>query len=163
MDRAGKIFNIRTGQDPRFLKRKIMARIEIEMIDNFVFVTELEVRMTDINSAKHVGHDSFVSLINEARVRFLAYLNFPVDGVEKKGLIIADLAVSYKSQSFYKDRLTFKIGAGDFNKHGCDIFYRVTNTKTDRLVLLAKTGIVFFDYGKNKVTPIPKSFVSHFM
>ncbi len=32
-----------------------MARIEIEMINNFVFETELEVRMTEINLANHVG------------------------------------------------------------------------------------------------------------
>jgi len=136
-----------------------MAHIEIEMIDSFVFVTELEVRMIDINPANHVGYDAFVSLINEARVQFLEYLGFPVAG----GLIIADLAVSYKSQSFYKDRLKFEIGAGDFNKYGCDIFYRVTNIKTDDLVVLAKTGVVFFDYSKNKVTNIPEAFVSHFM
>ena len=140
-----------------------MARIEIEMIDNFVFVTELEVRTTDINPANHVGHDAFVSLIHEARVRFLEYLGFPFAGVEKKGLLIADLSVSYKSQSFYKDRLKFEIGAGDFNKYGCDIFYRVTNIKTGDLVVLAKTGIVFFDYSKNKITNIPEAFVSHFM
>ena len=139
-----------------------MARVEIEMIDNFVFVTELEVRMTDINPANHVGHDAFISLINEARVRFLEHLNFPVPGVGKKGLIIADLAVSYKAQSFYKDRLKFEIGAGDFNKYGCDFFYRVTNMKTGDLVLLAKTGIVFYDYSKNRVTDIPEAFVSHF-
>jgi len=140
-----------------------MARIEIEMIDNFVFVTELKVRMADINSANHLGHDAFVSLMNEARVQFLDYLGFPIPGVEEKGLIIADLAVSYKSQSFYKDRLKFEIGAGDFNKYGCDIFYRVTNIKTDDLVALAKTGVVFFDYSKNKVTNIPEAFVSHFI
>jgi len=140
-----------------------MARIEIEMIDNFVFVTELKVRMTDINLANHLGHDAFVSLMNEVRVQFLDYLGFPIPGVEEKGLIIADLAVSYKSQSFYKDRLKFEIGAGDFNKYGCDIFYRVTNTKTDDLVALAKTGVVFFDYSKNEVTNIPEAFVSHFI
>lgn len=140
-----------------------MARIEIEMIDDFVFVTELEVRMADINSANHLGHDAFVSLMNEARVQFLEYLGFPIPGIEEKGLIIADLAVSYKSQSFYKDRLKFEIGAGDFNKYGCDIFYRVTNIKTDDLVALAKTGVVFFDYSKNKVTNIPEAFVSHFI
>jgi acyl-CoA thioester hydrolase len=140
-----------------------MARIEIEMIDNFVFVTELKVRMTDINSANHLGHDAFVSLMNEARVQFLEYLGFPIPGVEETGLIIADLAVSYKAQSFYKDRLKFEIGAGDFNKYGCDIFYRVTTTKTDDLVALAKTGVVFFDYSKNKVTNIPEAFVSYFI
>jgi acyl-CoA thioesterase FadM len=140
-----------------------MARIEIEMKDDFVFVTELKVRMADINSANHLGYDAFVSLMNEARVQFLDYLGFPIPGVEEKGLIIADLAVSYKSQSFYKDRLKFEIGAGDFNKYGCDIFYRVTNIKTDDLVAFAKTGVVFFDYSKNKVTNIPETFVSHFI
>jgi len=140
-----------------------MARIEIEMIDNFVFVTELNVRMADINSANHLGHDAVVCLMNEARVQFLESLGFPIPGVEEKGLIIADLAVSYKSQAFYKDRLKFEIGAGDFNKYGCDIFYRVTNVKTGNLVVLAKTGVVFFDYSKNKVTNIPEAFVSHFI
>jgi acyl-CoA thioester hydrolase len=140
-----------------------MARIEIEMIDNFVFATELKVRMADINSANHLGHDAFVSLMNEARVQFLETLSFPIPGVGEKGLIIADLAVSYKSQSFYKDRLKFEIGAGDFNQYGCDIFYRVTNIKIDELVALAKTGVVFFDYSKNKVTNIPEAFVSHFI
>ena len=139
-----------------------MARIEIEMIDKFVFVTELEVRMSDISLANHVGNDAFVSLINEARVRFMAHLGFPAPGGEKKGLILADLAVLYKSQAFYKDRLKFEIGAGDFNKYGCDIFYRVTNVNTGNLVVLAKTGVVFFNYAQNKVTPIPEAFVSHF-
>ncbi len=140
-----------------------MACIEIEMTDNFIFATELEVRMLDINQANHVGHDTFVSLINEARVQFLDSLDFPETGIEKQSLIIADLAVSYKSQSYYKDRLKIEIGAGDFNKYGCDIFYRVTNIKTGDLVVLAKTGVVFFDYAKNRVAKIPEEFVSHCM
>lgn len=140
-----------------------MARIEIEMIDNFVFVTELNVRMSDINTANHLGHDAVVSLMNEARVQFLETLGFSMPGVEETGLIIADLAVAYKSQAFYKDRLKFEIGAGDFNKYGCDIFYRVSNIKTGDLVALAKTGVVFFDYSKNRVANIPEAFVAHFI
>jgi len=121
-----------------------MARIEIEMIDNFVFVTELKVRMTDINLANHLGHDAFVSLMNEVRVQFLDYLGFPIPGVEEKGLIIADLAVSYKSQSFYKDRLKFEIGAGDFNKYGCDIFYRVNQHEKQTTWLPLQKLVWFF-------------------
>ncbi len=139
-----------------------MARIEIEMINNFVFETELEVRMTEINLGNHVGHDSFVSLMNEARIRFLDYLGFKTVIGDGKGLIIADLAVSYKAQAFYKDRLKFEIGAGDFNKYGCDIFYRITNKGTGELVVHAKTGVVFFDYLKNQVADIPEAFASKF-
>ena len=56
-----------------------MARIEIEITDKLVFSTELEVRMSDINPANHVGHDAFISLVHEARVRFFEHLGFPID------------------------------------------------------------------------------------
>ncbi|MCD4720949.1 MAG: thioesterase family protein [Desulfobacula sp.] len=133
------------------------------MIENLVFATELAIRISDLNYADHVGNDAFVSLIHEARVRFLKNFGFSEPDVDGKGLIVADLAVSYKSLSFYGDKLKFEIGAGDFNKYGCDIFYRVTNIKTGNLVLLAKTGIVFFDYAENKIAITPEAFSSHFL
>ena len=139
-----------------------MARIEIKMVDGFVFETELTIRTTDLNFANHVGNDTFVSLMQEARTRFFMDLGYSDLDVEGKGTIIADLAVVYKSQSFYGERLKFELGAGDFNKYGCDIFYRVTNAENQKLVLEAKTGIIFFDYEKNKVTTIPAGFMSHF-
>jgi len=142
--------------------RIIMARIEIKMVDVFVFETELTIRTTDLNFANHVGNDNFVSLMQEARTRFFMDLGYSDLDVEGKGTIISDLAVVYKSQSYYGERLKFELGAGDFNKYGCDIFYRVTNAENQKLVLEAKTGIIFFDYEKNKVTTIPEGFMSHF-
>ena len=58
--------------------------------------------------------------------------------------------------------LKFEIGAGEFNTYGCDLFYRVTNTKTGTLVVLAKTGIVFFDHVQKKLVKTPGAFSSHF-
>ncbi len=139
-----------------------MARIEIKMVDVFLFETELTIRTADINFANHVGNDTFVSLMQEARTRFFMDLGYSDLDVEGKGTIISDLAVVYKSQSFYGERLKFELGVGDFNKYGCDIFYRVTNAENQKLVLEAKTGIIFFDYEKNKVTTIPAGFMSHF-
>jgi acyl-CoA thioester hydrolase len=135
-----------------------MARIEIKMIEKFVFETRIKIRITDVNYAHHVGNDTFVTLINEARMRF--FKNLEISESDIGTLLIADLAISYKSQSFYGDELKFEIGAGEFNKYGCDIFYRVTDIKTGNLVILAKNGIVFFDYTKNKVTQIPDAFSS---
>lgn len=137
-----------------------MARIEIKMVDVFLFETELTVRTTDLNFGNHVGNDAFVSLMQEARTRFFMSLGYSDLDVEGKGTIITDLAVVYKSQSYYGERLKFELGAGDFNKYGCDIFYRATNAGNQKLVLEAKNGIVFFDYEKNKVSAIPKGFLA---
>jgi acyl-CoA thioesterase FadM len=140
-----------------------MARIEIQMIEEFVFETELAVRIKDINYGNHLGHDSLVSLMHEARVMFLENFGFSETDVDGNGLLVSDLAVIYKSQSFYGDTLKFEIGVGEFNPYGCDLFYRVTNTKTGILIVMAKTGIVFFDYSRNKVVKTPGVFSSHFV
>ena len=135
-----------------------MARIVVEVGETFIFKTEIPVRISDINSGHHVGNDAFVSLIHEARVRFFESLGYTEANIEGKALIISDLAVIYNSQSFYGDVLKFEINLTDFNKYGCDILYRCSHSKTNVLVLTAKTGIVFYDYTKKKVISIPDAF-----
>lgn len=140
-----------------------MARVEIEMTKNFVFETELTVRITDLNYGNHVGSDAFVSLLHEARMQFLKHLGFSEVDIDGRALLVSDLVVVHKSQVFYGETLKFEIGAGEFNSHGCDIFYRVSHTKEDGLAVLAKTGIVFFDLAGNKVARLPRAFSGHFM
>lgn len=66
----------------------------------------------------------------------------------------------YKAQARYGDRLKIEMAAKEFNKYGCDIFYRVTRIPDTPLVLEAKTGIVFFDYLENKVIRMPEAFAA---
>jgi acyl-CoA thioesterase FadM len=53
-----------------------MPRIKIEMPEHFTYTTEMPVRISDINYGGHLSNDSIVSLIHEARVRFLAQYNY---------------------------------------------------------------------------------------
>jgi 4-hydroxybenzoyl-CoA thioesterase len=46
----------------------------------------------------------------------------------------------------------------DFNKYGCDIFYKVIQKNGGKEVARAKTGIVFFDYNRQKMVPVPAEF-----
>lgn len=135
-----------------------MTRIRFELPDTYFFSTELDVRIQNINYAGHVGHDAFISLLHEARIRFLHHIGYTEVDIEGCATIISDLAVVYKAQALHRDRLTCEIAAGEFNKYGCDIFYRMTNATTNTLILEAKTGIVFFNYLENKVTRMPRAF-----
>jgi acyl-CoA thioester hydrolase len=135
-----------------------MARIEIPMPQIYAFTTELDIRIQDINIANHVGHDTFISLLHEARVRFLHHLGYTEADIEGRAILVSDLAVVYKAQARHRDRLRCEIAAGEFNKYGCDIFYRMTRARDNTLILEAKTGIVFFNYLENKVTRMPRAF-----
>ncbi len=135
-----------------------MARIILTLPDTYAYATELTVRIQDINYGNHVGNDAFVSLLHEARIRYFAHLGYSESDIEGCAIVISDLAVVYKAQARHGDRLKIEMAAGEFNKYGCDIFYRVTRVPDKTLVLEAKTGIVFFDYLENKVIRIPEKF-----
>jgi len=134
-----------------------MSRIHIDLPEKFLFATELTVRSSDLNYGNHVGHDTVLTLMQEARVRFYRTLGFinelNFDG--PVGQVIADAAVQYKSESFLADELIIKIGVSDFTKYGFDMFYLVENRLTGKEVARGKTGIVCFDYDTRKVASIP--------
>lgn len=135
-----------------------MARVKLELPDDFSFVTELDVRVSDINYGNHVGNDRMISLLHEARLRFLRCHDMGEFNIAGLGIMVTDIVVSFKAESFVGEYLTFHVGLTDFNKYGCDVIYRVENRDEDKVVALAKTGIVFFDYDERKIARIPKVF-----
>ena len=42
-----------------------MARIKLNMPENYLFRTEIPIRITDINYGAHVGNDSLLSIIHD--------------------------------------------------------------------------------------------------
>ena len=134
-----------------------MARIEIKLPEEFLFTTELSVRVSDLNYGNHVGNDSILSLIHEARLQFYRTLGFKneLSFEGSIGQVISDAAVVYKAEAFYGDVLLCKIAAADFNKYGFDLFYLLTLKDSGKEVARAKTGIVCFDYEKRKIAGVP--------
>jgi acyl-CoA thioester hydrolase len=140
----------------------IMARIKLDMPEIYVFSTIINIRITDINYGNHLGNDALLSIIHEARVRFLSSLGYNEANVEGVGIIMGDVAIVYKSEAHYGDQLRIEINAGEFSRKSCDFFYRVSNKSDGRLIALCKTGIVFFDYMMKKPVAIPKGFLEKF-
>jgi acyl-CoA thioesterase FadM len=135
-----------------------MARIKLELPTAVHFTTEIPVRIGDINYGNHLGNDALLSLIHEARVRFLAQYAYTEMNIEGASIIMNDVAVVYKSEAFYGNVLTFEVSVVDFHRFGCDLMYRITNKDTGKEVARAKTGIVFYDYGEKKLMDVPEKF-----
>jgi acyl-CoA thioester hydrolase len=137
-----------------------MARVTIDLSEQFPFSTDIPVRISDINYNNHLGHDSIIALIHEARVRFLNALGFTELDIAGFGLVMTDLVVLYKAEAFYGEILTIEVNIQDFTKYGCDFVYRITNKETGAEVARAKTGVLIYDYEKRKVVGVPKRFRS---
>jgi acyl-CoA thioester hydrolase len=139
-----------------------MARIQIELPPKRIFTTEIAVRVSDLNYGGHVGHDSILTLMQEARVTFYRSIGIKDEvSIEGNvGQIITDAGLQYKSESFLGDVLLFHIGLDDFSRYGFDMYYEVVNKTSGKEVARGKTGIVCFDYDRKKVASIPEKFLT---
>lgn len=133
-----------------------MSRIQVNFPEKNIFSTEIKVRITDLNYGGHLGNDSMLALLHEARVRYLKHFGYSEMDVEGTGIIMADVAIQFKTEAFYAERLTIAIAVGDFSRVSFDIYYKVSSG--NREVAIAKTGIVFFNYVKKKVAAVPEKF-----
>lgn len=139
-----------------------MARVKLETPDKFIFSTRIKVRIDDINYGGHLSNDKVLSIVHEARLRFLNSLGFSELDLAGVSIIMADVAAIYKSEGFQGDELEIEIAVKDFTTMGFDIFYKILNLTTGKDLALVKTGIVCFDYKARKVQKVPKAFLKLF-
>jgi len=133
-----------------------MPRVKLDLPATTVFTTEIPVRVTDINYGGHLGNDSLLSILHEARVLFLKKFGFTESNIDGVGIIMSDAVLVYKAEVFYGDILTIEIGIDDLRAIGADITYRVLVRGKE--AARAKTGIVFFDYANRKIVQTPQAF-----
>ena len=136
-----------------------MPRVKIDLPEKFFDIAiSIPVRITDINYGDHVGNDSVVSIIHEARMQFLQHHGFTELDIEGVGLIMSDLVAEFKNESFYKDIIDVKIGSGDISKVSFELIYNLSTGRNYQQVVIAnaKTTMVCYDYALKKVVSIPQ-------
>ena len=130
-----------------------MARIKIEVPEHFQFSTKIPIRITDLNYGGHVGNDTILSLIHEARVQYLTSRGYSELNLENVSLIMSDAGIEFKAELFYGETVTALVTATNFSRVGFDLFYKLL--REDTIVAVAKTGMICYDYSSKKVVGIP--------
>jgi acyl-CoA thioesterase FadM len=136
-----------------------VSRIKLELPEKFEFSTKILIRITDINYGNHLGNDALLSLIHEARVRYLNKIGLSEKNIGGYGIIMVDSVIVYKSEIFYGDELVFEVSVENMSGSGCDFYYKIMSQKNGKEAATAKTGIVFYDYNNKKITNAPNIFI----
>lgn len=137
-----------------------MARVKLEMPDKYIFSCLIPVRVTDLNYGEHVGNDTILSYIHEARMQFLSHFGFDEGNCMGPGLIMADAVLQYKAEMFYGMTVKVLIQPGEFFSRGFDLFYLMLNANDNKELVRAKTGMVFFDYTSRKTCNTPSELLN---
>lgn len=137
-----------------------MARIKLDIPEKIIASFQIPVRITDINYGNHVGNDAFVSIIHEARMQWLKQYNYTELEIEGIGLIMSDLAIEFKNESFYGDLIEVKLCVAEITRVSFELYYQLFVLRNNESVLLAnaKTGMVCYNYASKKVAMVPQKF-----
>jgi len=134
-----------------------MSRIKIDLPENFSFTTLIPIRITDLNYGGHVGNDTVLSIIHEARVQFLMHHGYTELNFAGEGLIMSDVAIEFKSEVFYGDIINASVTVSEFSRVGFEIFYKLEKQVDgkDVIVAISKTGMVCYNYALKKIAQVP--------
>lgn len=140
-----------------------MARVKLKFPNRKpLFIAKIPLRISDMNYGNHLGNDTFLSIIHEARVQWLQSLSYTELNVGGCGLIMADAMIAYKNQAYYGDIVHVEIFIDEISGKSFDVLYKLSVQKGETLQLIAeaKTGMACFDYQNQKISTIPSLFLS---
>ena len=135
-----------------------MARIHIRLPSHFAFSTDIALYQSHLNYGGHLDNALLLTLVSEARVRFLKSLGYTELNIEGVGVLVSDAALQYRSEAFHGEVMVVRMGATDLSRKGFDLVWVMTEQSTQREVARGKTGIVFYDYAARAVVPMPDAF-----
>lgn len=139
-----------------------MSRIKVDLPKDFSFQTIIPIRITDVNYGGHVGNDTVLTLLHEARMQFLKYHGFSEMDFGGAGLIMSDVIIEFKKETFYGEEIKILVSVSNFSKIGFDVFYMVVKSQQEIVVAKAKTGMVCYDYKLKKIVSIPETALQSF-
>lgn len=148
-----------------------MPKTRLLLPDHFTFTTEIPIRITDLNYGGHVGNDSVLSILHEIRMQFLRHHGYTELDLAGTGMIMADVAIEFRSEVFYGESIRASVAAAEFSRVGFDLYYKLEKevgfvSPSDNepparsgkwvTVAAARTGMVCYNYSLKKIASVPK-------
>jgi acyl-CoA thioester hydrolase len=141
-----------------------MGRVKIKFpTEKPLFQVIIPVRISDINYGNHLGNDSLLSIIHESRMQLLSQWGYDELNAGGTALIMADVAIAYKGEAFYGDKLTVNIHIDEMTDRSFNILYHITTERDGQLkdIAHAKTGMLCFDYTLRKIDVVTEELKGH--
>ena len=135
-----------------------MPRIQFELPAHFSFSTELQVYISHVNQGGHLDNAQLLTLVSEARLRFFQSLGYRESSIDGLGIVVGDIVAQYRSEAFHGETLRVRMLPDDFNRHGFDLVFCMTDKASGREVARGKVGVVFVDPVRKRVALLPAAF-----
>jgi acyl-CoA thioester hydrolase len=142
-----------------------MPRIKIAIPTEatHLYRTTIPVLISHINYGNHLGSDGLISILHEARLRFIKNCGMcdekSLDG--NTGLIVTSLAITHYREVLHGEYLDVDIFVANITKKTCDLIYKFTSSSNtgDNVVAMASTSLLFVDAKSRRSVAMPQNFL----
>ena len=137
-----------------------MTRKTITLPPAFIFSSEYRVLYSDVNSVNHLGADRVLPIAMETQLRFINHLGYDnATAFEDAGLIMGYSEVQYLAEAKYGDELLVELAVDNLREKSFELVYRISNQSRECEMARVITTLLFFDYQKSCVVPVPRAFL----
>jgi acyl-CoA thioester hydrolase len=118
-------------------------------MEGYRLVSEVPVRFSDTDGLGHVNNANYLSFLEVARVDYLQKV-LGLTRIAEFGIIIARIEIDYKSPVLHHEKILVGCRVSEIGGASITMDYRLEDKATGRLVALAKSVAVSFDYALNR-------------
>lgn len=133
-----------------------MERIKLDFPETAILHRHpLTVRITDMNYGRHLGHDTLVSLLHEARIQAFGALGLTEWDMGGFPSVVADLAVQYQSEARWPDALVIETAIPEPAGKAITVYQRIRHAEGGRPVATARLNVMLVDPAQGRSVAIP--------
>jgi acyl-CoA thioester hydrolase len=132
-----------------------MQKSELPPREHFKHVTKVEVRFADMDSFGHVNNASFLTFIEQARIRYFDDISGWDYHPSKEGVILAHASLDFLRPLHFKEELMVLTLCTRIGTKSISIVHRIIAGAMEEIAT-AESVLVAFDYSAMKSIPVPQ-------
>lgn len=132
------------------------------MTRKIIFETTVPVLVNHLNYGNHLGYDSILSILQEARMRWLKSIDNHATEINIQnniGWLVRKVELEIMSEASYADLLRVSLSMDEHKKSHFTLFYSVENLNKKSQLCECKTQQVCYDFENKKISKIPEMLI----
>lgn len=129
----------------------------MEEITNFKHVTKIKIRFSDLDAMKHVNNATYLTYLEEARIKYFNDLLKKKEGDIDYQAVIGRIEIDYLYPIVLGDDLEIYTKISRIGNKSVDVKHIIAINRGSKLIKAATstTKLVYFDYKTKTTKPIP--------
>ncbi len=125
--------------------------------ENFRHSTRVQIRFNDMDAFGHINNATFLTYLEEARIKFLDEIIRWDYEKSKNAIIMARAEIDFRVPGHFKDDVEILTHCSHIGTKSFTLEYEVVKNDPGGRITLAtgKTVVVMFNYEKNESIPVP--------